>query len=80
MTAIPLAEPPALLTVRQVAETLGCSPRHVYRLADAGRMPRPVRLGSLIRWRRQTGDPTTGIEDWIDAGCPAVRQHGGLRR
>jgi excisionase family DNA binding protein len=64
----------ALLDVRAVAALLDCSPRHVYRLADAGRMPPPVRLGALVRWRRQT------IEDWISAGCPTVRQHGGNER
>ena len=41
---------PQLLNVQAVAETLGCSPRHVYRLSDAGKMPGPVKLGSLVRW------------------------------
>jgi hypothetical protein len=36
--------------VRAVAEKLDCSPRHVYRLADAGRMSPPLRLASLVRW------------------------------
>jgi predicted DNA-binding transcriptional regulator AlpA len=67
----------ALLDVRAVAALLDCSTRHVYRLADAGHMPPPVRLGALVRWRRITGDPTTGIEDWIDAGCPTVRRGAG---
>lgn len=57
-----------LLDVRAVAEMLDCSSRHVYRLADAGAMPRPVRVGALVRWPRQA------IEDWIQAGCPRVRQ------
>jgi excisionase family DNA binding protein len=61
----------ALLDVQAVAGLLNCSPRHVYRMTDAGRMPRPVRLGALVRWRRSTGDPATGIEDWIAAGCPS---------
>ena len=39
-----------LLDVQTVAGMLGCSPRHVYRLSDAGRMPGPVKLGSLVRW------------------------------
>ena len=56
-----------LLDVRGVAAMLGCSPRHVYRLADTGRMPRPIKLGALIRWRR------TELADWLEAGCPAVR-------
>ncbi len=55
----------ALMTAQQVARSLGCSVRHVYRLADRGAMPRPVRLGSLVRWRR------TEIDQWIDLGCPA---------
>ena len=55
---------PAMLTVDQVARVLGCSPRTVRRLTDAGRMPRPVHLGSLIRWPRET------IESWISQGCP----------
>lgn len=57
----------ALLDVRAVAQLLDCSPRHVYRLADAGRMPPPVRIGALVRWSRQ------GITDWIAAGCPPCR-------
>lgn len=62
---------PAMLTVHQVAHMLNCSVRHVYRLCDAGRMPRPVRLGALVRWNR------TAIESWIEAGCPAPK--GGRR-
>lgn len=70
----PAAAPAALLDVGAVADLLGCSARHVYRLADRGAMPRPVRLGSLIRWRRSTGDAMTGVEDWIAAGCPSCRE------
>lgn len=60
---VPAAE---LLDVRAVAALLGCSPRHVYRLTDAGRMPLPVRLGSLVRWRKQS------LGEWLAAGCPCV--------
>jgi excisionase family DNA binding protein len=56
----------SLLDVRAVAGLLGCSVRHVYRLADGGQMPTPVRLGALVRWPRQV------IADWIAAGCPTV--------
>jgi excisionase family DNA binding protein len=58
----------ALLDVRAVAALLNCSARHVYRLSDAGRMPPPVRLGALVRWRRQD------LDAWLDAGCPRCRQ------
>jgi excisionase family DNA binding protein len=68
----PGPDPPAapLLDVRAVAEWLNCSTRHVYRLADARRMPAPVRLGALVRWNRKA------IEDWLAAGCKPVRQAG----
>jgi len=62
-----------LLDVRAVALLLGaCSTRHVYRLADAGPMPRPIRLRTLVRWSRAE------LEAWIAAGCPSP-QAGGRR-
>jgi excisionase family DNA binding protein len=66
----PPADAPAaaLLDVRAVATLLDCSPRHVYRMADAGQMPAPVRLGALVRWRRQE------ILDWIANGAKPVRK------
>ena len=57
-------QPPAMLTVHDVAKMLCCSARSVYRLTDSGRVPRPVKLGSLVRWPRET------IERWIAQGCP----------
>ncbi len=57
-----------LLDVKSVAALLGgCSTRHVYRLADAGRMPRPIRLGSLVRWSRAE------LMTWLNSGCQPVR-------
>jgi excisionase family DNA binding protein len=64
----PILNAVALLDVQAVAALLGCSSRHVYRLSDAGRMPAPVRVGVLVRWRR--GD----LQDWIDGGCKPIRQ------
>ncbi|TWT37012.1 Helix-turn-helix domain protein [Posidoniimonas corsicana] len=68
------SSPAKLLDVRAVAERLDCSTRHVYRLADAGRMPAPVKLGTLVRWPQQS------VDDWIAAGCPNIRQLKGGRR
>ncbi len=73
-TAVQSPAVAALLDVRAVATLLDCSPRHVYRLADAGKMPRPIKLGSLIRWRRQS------IDEWLAAGCPSCRQERGASR
>ena len=61
---------PALLDVRAVAQLLDCSPRHVYRLADVGKMPAPLKLGALVRWRRED------IDAWLAGGCKPVRQAG----
>ncbi len=57
------ALPPAALNVKQVASLLGVSVRHVYRMADGGLMPRPLKLGGLNRWHRAT------IETWLADGA-----------
>jgi excisionase family DNA binding protein len=61
----------AMLDVQAVATMLSVSSRTVYRLADAGRMPSPVKLGALVRWNRAV------IDDWLAAGCPAARHVKG---
>jgi len=57
-----------MLNVGDVAKMLRCSTRTVYRLADSGRMPRPVKLGALVRW------PRDEIEGWVADGCPNCRK------
>ncbi len=52
--------PLELLGVRAVATMLGLSPRSVYRLADAGTLPRPLKIGGAVRWRRKT------LEEFLD--------------
>lgn len=54
-----------LLDVKGVANVLGCSPRQVYRLSEARRMPPPIRVGRLVRWSRGS------LEAWIASGCPS---------
>ena len=65
--AVPSAEDVRLLDVQAVAQLLSCSTRHVYRLADAGRMPRPRKLGTLVRWDRHE------LEKWLTDDCPVCR-------
>jgi excisionase family DNA binding protein len=60
----------AALDVRALAALLNCSQRHVYRMADRGAMPQPVRIGALVRWPRQV------IMDWIAGGCQPVGASG----
>jgi predicted DNA-binding transcriptional regulator AlpA len=57
----------SLLNAKQVAGLLGVSVRSVYRLRDGLRMPRPVRVGTLLRWRE--GE----LRQWLDAGCPRTQ-------
>lgn len=65
---------PALLDVRAVATLLAVSERTVYRLSDAGRLPKRIKLGALVRWRR--GE----LLDWIAQGCPRTRDIRGAAR
>ena len=71
MSESPVATPPVeevrLLDVNAVARFLSCSARHVYRLADSGRMPRPQKLGALVRWDRLE------LEKWLADGCSTCR-------
>ena len=63
--------PVRMIDVRELSAILGCSPRTVYRLVDAGRVPPPYRLGSLSRW-----NPAV-IETWIAQGCQPCRKPFG---
>ena len=63
----PVAEKPELIDAKEVAKMLGLSPRTVWRFNDAGRLPKPVKLGTLVRWPREQ------IEAWLAAGCPSRR-------
>lgn len=71
MSSATLAEQAELLPVGEVAELLKVSERHVWRLADSGRMPAPVRLGKTCRWSR------AALVAWITGGCLPIR--GGAR-
>lgn len=48
-----------LLDPKQLAEFLGCSARNVRHLSAAGKLPKPVRVGRLLRWPRKS------IEQWL---------------
>ena len=43
-------------TVEQIARLLQCSERHVWRLADANKIPGKLRIGRLVRFSRQLVD------------------------
>lgn len=64
-----------LADLRGVAARLLVSERTVERMVEAGKMPPPMKLGRLRRWR------LADVESWIASGCPAaaVRVKGGKR-
>jgi predicted DNA-binding transcriptional regulator AlpA len=54
-----------LLRAADVARLLSVSVRTVWRMRDAGQLPRPVRVASkMVRWRR------SDIESFIQNGLP----------
>src|SRR5262245_22909168 len=64
--------PPArlLIDAKEVGRLLGCSWRHVLRLADQGVIPWGVKLGALRRWN------LADIEAFIAGGCLPARKGG----
>lgn len=53
-----------MITARQLAVILQVSKRQVWRMLSARRVPQPIRVGSVVRWRM------ADIEQWIADGCP----------
>lgn len=56
-----------MLAASDVAALLNCSTKSVYRLNDRGAIPRPVRIGGMLRWHRGQ------LEQWLADGCPPRR-------
>jgi len=61
-----------LMTVKDLAATLKCGVRSVWKMRDSGKLPPPIHPGGtrLCRWRR------ADVEEWIKAGCPTPRGAG----
>jgi predicted DNA-binding transcriptional regulator AlpA len=59
-----------LINAREVGRMLGCSWRHVLRLADQGVLPWGCKLGALRRW------DSTEIDAFIASGCKPIRHAG----
>lgn len=54
----------SMLSAKRLAQRLDLSERKVWSMDAAGELPRAVRLGRLVKWRRAE------IEEWEAAGCP----------
>ena len=69
----PIIDPALLVDVRAVAVLLNVSAKTVKRLADAGQIPPPLKLGHLRRWSK------AAIESWIVESTAAATREGGGR-
>jgi len=49
-----------LLTVKDLAAALRLGKRTIWRMVSTGALPKPIRLGRSVRWRRAT------IERWLE--------------
>lgn len=56
-----------LLSVKEVAERLGCSSRQCWKLLASGRLPEVVRLGRSVKWR------DSDVQRFIAVGCDMRR-------
>lgn len=60
---------PRLLSIDQLAEHLGVTPRHIRRLVAERRLP-------YVKWRRLLRFDPVEINDWLDkARQPQLDQH-----
>ncbi len=50
---------PVVVTARQLAIMLQVSKRTLFRMRSAGRLPAPLRVGGVVRWRLQD------VQNWI---------------
>lgn len=57
---------PLLLRPKEVAERLGVSRSTLWRMRDAGKLPRPLRIGACVRWSKKA------LDEWIENGCPSL--------
>jgi len=53
-----------LIDTNATAKLLKVSSRTIFSMQTDGRMPKPIRIGSAVRWRYDE------IKKWVEAGCP----------
>ena len=65
VTVESLGTAPMMMSVDEIATCLGISSRTVWRLKAKGDLPKSVKIGRAVRWRK------SDIYAWIEQGCPA---------
>ena len=65
VTVESLGTAPMMMTADEIATCLGISSRTVWRLKAKGDLPKSVKIGRAVRWRK------SDILAWIEQGCPS---------
>jgi len=77
-TAIPSIDDCRMIDIVELSRLTCLSKPTLWRHHEAGLIPAGCKIGRAVRWRLQTGNPQTGILDWLEAGCPPRRDTGSL--
>ncbi len=64
---------PLAVSARELSAMLGVSLRQIWRLNSTGKLPKPVRLGGSVKWRRDE------ILAWLGLNCPARSEWEAIR-
>jgi excisionase family DNA binding protein len=62
----------SLIGIKELAEMLGVSVRHIHRMKASGQLPRPVYVGRSVKYQRSK------LQQWMDNGGTHGKQpsHG----
>lgn len=71
--ALPVPDEHRMVEIDWIESATKLSKPTIRRHHDAGLLPAGCKIGRSLRWRLRTGDPKTGLLDWLEAGCPPVR-------
>jgi predicted DNA-binding transcriptional regulator AlpA len=56
-----------LINATELANMLGISMRHLWRMKAARELPKPIHLRRSVRWA------LADIEEWLKMGCPSTK-------
>lgn len=57
-----------LVGANELAEMLSVSPRHIWRMKSAGKLPKSINFGRCVRW------VLSDIHLFIEMGCPTQKE------
>ena len=62
-----------LWTAKDMAISLGVSESHIYRMKGKGLLPKPSRIGGVVRWS------IAEVKAWVAAGMPNMLRWNEMR-